>query len=88
MYPVSSLSIGCRELSRFIAVGRLNCKIDKVAGVVETNRPDAKNALYQVCPSLHEHPAEASLLTSLNGVANGAPIDGASRTRSRKVTCS
>ena len=38
----------CRELSRFIAVGRLNCKIDKVAGVVETNRPDAKNALYQV----------------------------------------
>lgn len=35
------------ELSRFIAAGRLNCKIDKVAGVLETNRPDAKNALYQ-----------------------------------------
>lgn len=35
------------ELSRFIASGRLNCKIDKVAGVLETNRPDAKNALYQ-----------------------------------------
>eukprot|EP00249_Psilotum_nudum_P006911 c20153_g1_i1 orf=136-1296(+) len=35
------------ELSRFIAAGRLHCKIDKVTGVLETNRPDAKNALYQ-----------------------------------------
>lgn len=35
-----------RELSRFIAAGRLNCKIDMVGGVVETTRPDAKNALY------------------------------------------
>lgn len=36
-----------RELSRFIFAGRLNCKIDKVAGIVETNRPDLKNAVYQ-----------------------------------------
>jgi 26S proteasome regulatory subunit N7 len=36
-----------RELSRFIASGRLNCKIDKVGGVVETNRPDHKNWQYQ-----------------------------------------
>lgn len=36
-----------RELSRFIAMGRLNCRIDKVGGVVETNRPDRKNFLYQ-----------------------------------------
>nr|AFK43824.1 unknown [Lotus japonicus] len=35
------------ELSRFIAAGKLHCKIDKFAGVLETNRPDAKNALYQ-----------------------------------------
>ena len=35
------------ELSRFVAQGRLHCKIDRVAGVVETNRPDAKNAQYQ-----------------------------------------
>jgi len=35
------------ELSRFIASGRLHCKIDKVGGIVETNRPDAKNAQYQ-----------------------------------------
>jgi hypothetical protein len=34
-----------QELSRFIAAGKLHCKIDKVAGVLETNRPDAKNAL-------------------------------------------
>jgi 26S proteasome regulatory subunit N7 len=36
-----------QELSRFIAAGRLNCKIDAVGGVIETTRPDAKNALYQ-----------------------------------------
>ncbi|XP_065829724.1 26S proteasome non-ATPase regulatory subunit 6-like [Oscarella lobularis] len=36
-----------RELSRFIAARRLNCKIDKVNGVVETNRPDQKNWQYQ-----------------------------------------
>lgn len=35
------------ELSRFIAAGRLNCKIDKVNGIVETNRPDSKNFQYQ-----------------------------------------
>jgi len=34
-------------LSRFIAAGRLHCKIDKVGGIVETNRPDKKNAQYQ-----------------------------------------
>jgi 26S proteasome regulatory subunit N7 len=35
------------ELSRFISAGRLNAKIDKVGGIIETNRPDAKNAQYQ-----------------------------------------
>ncbi|DBA00570.1 TPA: hypothetical protein N0F65_007699 [Lagenidium giganteum] len=35
------------ELARFIAAGRLNAKIDKVGGVIETNRPDSKNAQYQ-----------------------------------------
>jgi len=35
------------EISRFIASGRLHCKIDKVGGIVETNRPDSKNAQYQ-----------------------------------------
>jgi 26S proteasome regulatory subunit N7 len=36
-----------RELSRFIATGRLHCKVDKVGGIVETNRPDSRNAQYQ-----------------------------------------
>lgn len=36
-----------RDLSAFICAGRLSCKIDKVAGVIEMNRPDCKNAQYQ-----------------------------------------
>jgi 26S proteasome regulatory subunit N7 len=35
------------ELFRFISLGRLSAKIDKTAGIIETNRPDAKNAQYQ-----------------------------------------
>lgn len=35
-----------KELSRFISLGRLDCKIDAVGGVVETIRPDTKNAHY------------------------------------------
>ncbi|EDV28981.1 26S proteasome non-ATPase regulatory subunit 6 [Trichoplax sp. H2] len=36
-----------KELSRLIAAERLNCKINKVMGFVETNRPDSKNRQYQ-----------------------------------------
>jgi 26S proteasome regulatory subunit N7 len=36
-----------RELSRFVAAGRLHCRIDAVQGVLETTRPDSKNHLYQ-----------------------------------------
>jgi len=35
------------ELARFIAVKRLSARIDKVGGIVETCRPDTKNAQYQ-----------------------------------------
>jgi len=35
------------QLGRFIAAGRLTAKIDKFGGVVETNRPDLKNAQYR-----------------------------------------
>lgn len=35
------------QVSRFIAAGRLTAKIDKFGGVVETNRPDLKNAQYR-----------------------------------------
>ena len=31
----------------FIVAGRLAAKVDRVAGVVQTARPDANNALYQ-----------------------------------------
>ena len=36
-----------RELSNFIYIGRINCKIDKVSGVIETNRPNRKAELFQ-----------------------------------------
>ncbi|XP_035794951.1 26S proteasome non-ATPase regulatory subunit 6-like [Anopheles albimanus] len=35
------------ELSRFISAGRLHCRVDRVGGIVETNRPDSKNWQYQ-----------------------------------------
>lgn len=35
------------ELARFIAAGRLHCKVDRVGKIVETNRPDNKNWQYQ-----------------------------------------
>jgi 26S proteasome regulatory subunit N7 len=38
-----------QELCQFIASGRLHAKIDKVGGIVITNRPDSKNAQYQSC---------------------------------------
>lgn len=47
----SAFGVSCdfldRELSRFIASGHLTCKIDKVGGIIETIRPDAKNAQYK-----------------------------------------
>ena len=36
-----------RELSMFIYNGKLNCKIDKVSGVIESNRPNKKAELFQ-----------------------------------------
>ena len=35
------------DLARFIAAGRLNFSIDKVNGIVETNRADARNSYYE-----------------------------------------
>lgn len=37
-----------RDLSKFIPTKQLNCVIDRVNGIVETNRPDNKNAQYQL----------------------------------------
>lgn len=36
-----------KELSNFIYIGKINCKIDKVSGVVESNRPNKKAELFQ-----------------------------------------
>lgn len=36
------------DLSRYIAASRIHATIDKVHGVVETNRPDAKSAQYEM----------------------------------------
>ena len=44
-----------QELSRFIAAGRLHCKIDKVNGIVETTRPDNKNRQYQLFVKQGDH---------------------------------
>ncbi len=41
-----SLDLLDKELSHFISAGRINAKIDKVGNVVETSRPDKKNAQY------------------------------------------
>ncbi|KAF1981072.1 PCI-domain-containing protein [Aulographum hederae CBS 113979] len=35
-----------KDLSNFIATGRVPCTIDRVNGVIETNRPDYKNQQY------------------------------------------
>lgn len=35
-----------KELSHFISIGKIKCKIDKVAGVIESKTPDKKIELY------------------------------------------
>jgi 26S proteasome regulatory subunit N7 len=45
-----AFGVGCEfldhELSNFIYIGKLNCKIDKVTGIIESNRPNRKVALF------------------------------------------
>jgi 26S proteasome regulatory subunit N7 len=57
-----------KELSRFIADGRLHCRIDKVRGIVITNRPDSKNAQYQA--SIKQGDILLNRLTKLSRVIN------------------
>jgi 26S proteasome regulatory subunit N7 len=35
-----------KELSNFIYIGRINCKIDKVSGVIESSRINKKGELF------------------------------------------
>ncbi|CCJ29694.1 unnamed protein product [Pneumocystis jirovecii] len=44
-----------KDLSRFIANKQLNCIIDRVNGIIETNRPDSKNAQYQLLIKQGDH---------------------------------
>lgn len=37
---------GYSDLAKFIASDRIACTIDRVNGVIETNRPDHKNKQY------------------------------------------
>jgi len=46
-YATYSFRADHRDLGRFIPSKKLNCVIDRVNGIVETNRPDSKNAQYQ-----------------------------------------
>jgi hypothetical protein len=48
------------ELSHFIALKRLNCKIDKVVGIVMTTRVDQKNSQY-VTISVNKSLEQASI---------------------------
>lgn len=46
--PLTTTPLRCQqELADFIVAGRLGAKIDKVSGVVESKRPDVRNAAYQ-----------------------------------------
>lgn len=44
-----------KDLSKFIANKQLNCIIDRVNGIIETNRPDNKNAQYQLLIKQGDH---------------------------------
>jgi 26S proteasome regulatory subunit N7 len=57
-----------RELSRFIFSGRLNAKIDKVSGVVETQRAEPKTALF--AETIREGDALLNRVQRLSRVVN------------------
>ena len=58
-----------RELSTFIYNGKLNCKIDKVSGVIESNRPNKKAELFQQTIHLGD-----TLLNRVQKLARGLDI--------------
>lgn len=37
-----------RDLSKFIALGRIHASIDKVHGIIVTTRPESKTAQYEM----------------------------------------
>merc|ERR1712028_71803 len=53
-----------REISHYISSGRLNAKINKVEGAIETHRPNQKDAQYQKAIKTGDH-----LLNSIQKLA-------------------
>ena len=62
------------DLSRFIPNKKLNCIIDRVNGIIVTNRPDNKNAQYQELVKQGD-----ALLTKLQKYGAAVRLSGAER---------
>lgn len=62
------------DLSKFIPNKKLNCIIDRVNGIVETNRPDNKNSQYQLLIKNGD-----SLLTKLQKYSAAVKLTGDDR---------
>jgi 26S proteasome regulatory subunit N7 len=63
-----------QDLCRFIPNKKLNCTIDKVNGIIETNRPDNKNNQYHLLIKLGD-----TLLTKLQKYGAAVKLSGAER---------
>lgn len=62
------------DLCKYIPNKKLNCVIDRVNGIVETNRPDNKNAQYQMLIKQGD-----ALLTKLQKYGAAVKLSGTSR---------
>lgn len=63
-----------KDLCKFIPTKQLNCVIDRVNGIVETNRPDNKNAQYQLLVKKGD-----GLLTKLQKYGAAVKLTGTDR---------
>jgi len=63
-----------KDLSKFIPPKKLNCTIDRVNGVIETNRPDDKNRQYQEIVKSGDE-----LLTNLQKFGQAVRLRGSER---------
>ncbi|OBA22827.1 PCI-domain-containing protein [Metschnikowia bicuspidata var. bicuspidata NRRL YB-4993] len=72
-FGVSELFLDA-DLCRFIPSGKLNCTIDRVNGIIETNRPDNKNSQFHQLIKLGD-----GLLTKLQKYGAAVKLSGAER---------
>lgn len=63
-----------QDLCKFIPNNKLNCTIDKVNGIIETNRPDNKNSQYHALIKQGDN-----LLTKLQKYGAAVKLSGAER---------